>query len=117
MVTPVGQVKSRVGSWTVAEGGAGPITMQLRDSPLGCSRAGCRTSTPGCSNWPSRAWGGSGSPADSLVAGWPGCSSWLRQGEHSARNVQPFPRADAQRRMCNTGGVLYALIIDRRIDH
>ena len=35
MVTPVGQVKSRVGSWTVAEGGAGPITMQLRDSLLG----------------------------------------------------------------------------------
>ena len=35
VVTPVGQVKSRVGSWTVAEGGAGPITMQLRDSLLG----------------------------------------------------------------------------------
>ena len=51
VVTPVGQVKSRVGSpWTVAEGQAGPITMQLRDSLLGCSRAGCcRTSTPGCS--------------------------------------------------------------------
>ena len=35
VITPVGEVKSRVGAWTVAEGGAGPITMKLRNALLG----------------------------------------------------------------------------------
>jgi branched-chain amino acid aminotransferase len=35
VVTPVGEVKSRVGAWTVADGGAGPITMKLRNALLG----------------------------------------------------------------------------------
>jgi branched-chain amino acid aminotransferase len=35
VVTPVGEVKSRVGAWTVADGSAGPITMQLRNTLLG----------------------------------------------------------------------------------
>lgn len=35
VITPVGQVKSRVGAWTVADGGAGPITMKLRNALLG----------------------------------------------------------------------------------
>jgi branched-chain amino acid aminotransferase len=34
VVTPVGEVKSRVGAWTVGDGGAGPITMRLRNALL-----------------------------------------------------------------------------------
>ena len=35
VITPVGEVKSRVGLWPVADGGAGPITMRLRNALLG----------------------------------------------------------------------------------
>ena len=35
VITPVGEVKSRVGAWTVADGGSGPITMRLREALLG----------------------------------------------------------------------------------
>ncbi len=35
VITPVGEVKSRVGAWTVSDGGAGPITMRLRNALLG----------------------------------------------------------------------------------
>ncbi len=34
VITPVGEVKSRVGAWTVSDGGAGPITMRLRNALL-----------------------------------------------------------------------------------
>lgn len=34
VITPVGEVKSRQGSWTVANGGAGPVTLQLRQALL-----------------------------------------------------------------------------------
>jgi branched-chain amino acid aminotransferase len=35
VITPVGSVKSAAGSWTVGDGGPGPITMQLRERLLG----------------------------------------------------------------------------------
>jgi branched-chain amino acid aminotransferase len=35
VITPVGSVKSAGGSWTVGDGGPGPITMQLRERLLG----------------------------------------------------------------------------------
>lgn len=35
VVTPVGEVKSRVGNWTVGEGGPGPVTMRVRNALLG----------------------------------------------------------------------------------
>ena len=35
VVTPVGEVKSRVGNWTVGEGGPGPVTMAVRNALLG----------------------------------------------------------------------------------
>ncbi len=35
VITPVGEVKSRVGAWSVSDGGAGPITMKLRNALLG----------------------------------------------------------------------------------
>ena len=35
VITPVGAVKSEAGSWTVGDGSAGPITMQLREHLLG----------------------------------------------------------------------------------
>jgi branched-chain amino acid aminotransferase len=35
VITPVGSVKSAGGSWTVGDGGSGPITMQLRERLLG----------------------------------------------------------------------------------
>jgi branched-chain amino acid aminotransferase len=35
VVTPVGQVKSRVGAWTVGDGGSGPVTMGIRNALLG----------------------------------------------------------------------------------
>jgi branched-chain amino acid aminotransferase len=35
VITPVGSVKSAHGSWTVGDGGSGPITMQLRERLLG----------------------------------------------------------------------------------
>jgi branched-chain amino acid aminotransferase len=35
VITPVGEVKSAQGAWTVADGGAGPITMRLRNALLG----------------------------------------------------------------------------------
>jgi branched-chain amino acid aminotransferase len=35
VITPVGSVKSANGSWTVGDGGSGPITMQLRERLLG----------------------------------------------------------------------------------
>jgi branched-chain amino acid aminotransferase len=34
VITPVGEVKSRQGGWTVAGGGAGPVTMRLRQALL-----------------------------------------------------------------------------------
>jgi branched-chain amino acid aminotransferase len=35
VITPVGSVKSAAASWTVGDGGSGPITMQLRERLLG----------------------------------------------------------------------------------
>ncbi|MEZ5185617.1 MAG: branched-chain amino acid aminotransferase [Candidatus Nanopelagicales bacterium] len=35
VITPVGEVKSRVGTWKVSDAGAGPITMRLRNALLG----------------------------------------------------------------------------------
>jgi branched-chain amino acid aminotransferase len=35
VITPVGSVKSRSGEWTVGAGGAGPVTMRLREALLG----------------------------------------------------------------------------------
>jgi len=35
VITPVGAVQSAAGSWTVGDGGSGPITMQLRERLLG----------------------------------------------------------------------------------
>jgi branched-chain amino acid aminotransferase len=35
VITPVGSVKSATSSWTVGDGGPGPITMQLREQLLG----------------------------------------------------------------------------------
>jgi branched-chain amino acid aminotransferase len=35
VVTPVGEVKSRVGAWTVGDGGSGPVTMRVRNALLG----------------------------------------------------------------------------------
>ena len=35
VITPVGSVKSAIGSWTVGDGSPGPITMQLREHLLG----------------------------------------------------------------------------------
>lgn len=35
VVTPVGDVKSRIGHWTVGEGGPGPVTMHVRNALLG----------------------------------------------------------------------------------
>ena len=35
VITPVGSVKSAHAAWTVGDGGAGPITMQLREQLLG----------------------------------------------------------------------------------
>ena len=35
VITPVGHVKSRTGDWTVADGGPGPITQQLRSDTAG----------------------------------------------------------------------------------
>ena len=34
VITPVGAVKSAAGEWTVGDGAAGPITMQLRSAML-----------------------------------------------------------------------------------
>ena len=34
VITPVGSVKSRSGAWTVGDGGAGPVTMRLREALL-----------------------------------------------------------------------------------
>ena len=38
VITPVGEVKSADGSWTVADGGPGPVTMQLREHLLDVQR-------------------------------------------------------------------------------
>ncbi len=34
VITPVGSVKSEQGEWNIADGGSGPITMQLRERLL-----------------------------------------------------------------------------------
>lgn len=38
VITPVGSVKAESGSWTIADGEAGPITMQLREQLTGIQR-------------------------------------------------------------------------------
>jgi len=38
VITPVGTVKSAHGSWTVGDGGAGPVSMRLRQALVDIQR-------------------------------------------------------------------------------
>lgn len=47
VITPVGQVKSAVGNWTIGDGNPGPVTMKLRETLLGIQSG----SQPDTHNW------------------------------------------------------------------
>ena len=47
VITPVGEVKSAVGNWTIGDGNPGPVTMKLRETLTGIQNG----TLPDTHNW------------------------------------------------------------------